>query len=212
MRRLGWKTTLALTLAIFGIAIPPVARADASYQDARVAAIMQRLADNPAAPDQYSADVSLHVRLRVFPWVSMTLHGSEIYKHPGFYHFVFRGVPKAAEHFSDMAYDAGDPVAWPEKYDVSYAGASQGRAILHLVPKVDCNVKALDVTVFLEKTRLEKWVWSRKDGGTISVTQRYAVVQARDVVSAQDASIRIPHMAADLSAIYSNFALTQIDS
>jgi hypothetical protein len=154
--------------------------------------------------------VRLHVHLRVFPWLSLTLQGSEVYKHPGFYHFVFRGVPKAAEHFSDMAYDVGDPSAWPQKYDISYLEASNtGQSVLRLVPKTHGNVKALDVTVDPEKARLEKWVWSRTDGGTISVTQRYELVRTHDVVSQQEAAIRIPHMAADLSATYSNFALKE---
>jgi hypothetical protein len=210
MRRLVWTSRLAAILAIAGICAPPTARAEPLNQDPRVAAIMQRLADNPAAPDQYSADVRLHVHLRVFPWLSLTLQGSEVYKHPGFYHFVFRGVPKAAEHFSDMAYDVGDPSAWPQKYDISYLEASNtGQSVLRLVPKTHGNVKALDVTVDPEKARLEKWVWSRTDGGTISVTQRYELVRTHDVVSQQEAAIRIPHMAADLSATYSNFALKE---
>ncbi len=77
------------------------------------------------------------------------------------------------------------------------------------MPKTHGNVKTLDVTVDPEKARLEKWVWSRTDGGTISVTQRYELVRTHDVVSQQEAAIRIPHMAADLSATYSNFALKE---
>ena len=61
----------------------------------------------------------------------------------------------------------------------------------------------------LASGRLERAVWSRNDGGTIAVTQHYQTVEARDVVAEQHASIRIPHMAADLVATYSNFSLAK---
>jgi hypothetical protein len=206
-RRLVWASSLA-ALWLLGFSAPTRAHAESSDQDQRVAALIQRVAQNSAAPDQYSADVKVHVRLRVFPWMSLTLHGSELYKHPGFYHFVFRGAPKAAEHFSDMAYDIGNAGGWPQKYDVSILGTSaKGQPVLRLVPKTRGLVRTLDVTVDPETARLEKWVWSRYDGGTISVTQRYETLQTRDVVTQQEACIRIPHMAADLIATYSNFAL-----
>jgi hypothetical protein len=208
-RRLVWISALAALLALGGLSTPATVHAESAYQDPRVAALMQRLIQNPTVPDQYSADVKLHVRLRVFPWISLTLHGSEVYKHPGFYHFVFRGVPKAAQGFSDMAYAIGDAAVWSQKYDISLLDAAGNQPVLRLVPKTHGLVKTLDVTVDPETGRLERWVWSRNDGGTISVTQHYQKLQSCDVVAAQDAAIRIPHMSADLFATYSNFAVQE---
>jgi hypothetical protein len=209
VRRLVWAAFLAAILALGGLSAPSRVHAEAAYDDPRVAALMQRLIANPAMPDHYSADVKLHVKLRVFPWISVTLKGSEVYKNPGLYHFVFRGVPKPAQSFSDMAYTIGDAGAWPQKYDISLLETSGGQPVLRLVPKTKGLVKTLDVTVDPQTARLEKWVWARNDGGSISVTQRYERMQTRDVVAQQDASIRVPHMAADLTATYSNFALQE---
>lgn len=207
----GTLAVCALAVVLTSCFAGTWARADEpGAAQSQVATILQRLADNPAAPQQYSADVKLHVRLRIFPWISVTLKGSEAYKHPGLYHFVFRGVPKAAEHFSDMAWSLGDPAAWSEKYEVALLQpVAGGKATLRLTPKTSGLVKSLDVTVDLASGRLERAVWSRNDGGTIAVTQHYQTVEARDVVAEQHASIRIPHMAADLVATYSNFSLAK---
>ncbi len=200
-------------------AIPPAIAEETPISppvDAAASAVLQRLVDNPTAPKEYSADVKLHVRLRVFPWISLTFRGNEVYKHPGFYHFVFRGVPKAVEKFSDMAWSLGDPSAWPEKYEIalvasppSSSSAPSDKAVLRLVPKVRGLVKSLDVTIDPQAGRIDHVAWSRYDGGTIVVTQHYQTIAAHDVVAEQDASIRIPHMSADLVATYSNFNVTQ---
>ncbi|MBC5811323.1 MAG: hypothetical protein GIW95_10820 [Candidatus Eremiobacteraeota bacterium] len=174
-----------------------------------MSAVLQRLAENPAAPEQYSADVKLHVRLRVFPWISLTLNGNQVYKHPGIYRFAFRGVPKAAEQFSNMAYALGDASGWPDKYEIALLpakpSASAGRDVLRLTPKVRGLVKYLDVTVDSATRHIEQIAWSRYDGGTINLTQHYQTVAAREIVAQQEASIRIPHMSADLVANYTNF-------
>jgi len=206
----GLTPVLSAVLALLCAVLPMTARATAESPalDSQVSSVMQRLIANPQAPEQYSADVKLHVRLRVFPWVSLTLQGNEVYKHPGFYHFVFRGVPKAAEHFSDMAYDLGDAASWSKKYEISLlTPAAPGiKPVLRLIPRVHGMTKSLDVTVDPEKGRIEKAVWARYDGGTIAITQRYDLVGAHEIVAQQDASIRLPHMAADIVATYSNFA------
>jgi hypothetical protein len=209
-RRSVLSPALSAVLALLCAVFPATARATAgnAAPESQVSAVMQRLIANPQTPEQYSADVKLHVRLRVFPWISLTVQGNEVYKHPGFYHFVFRGVPKAAEHFSDMAYDLGETASWPRKYDIAMLtpAAPGSGPVLRLIPKVHGMTKTLDVTVDPEKGRIEKAVWARNDGGTIAITQRYDSLGTHEIVAQQDASIRLPHMAADIVATYSNFA------
>lgn len=199
---------LATVMALSALQ-PFAVRAAGPTPDLTLRQILQRLSSNPAAPSQYTADVKLHVRLRFFPWISLTLRGTQAYKHPGFYHFVFQGVPKAAERFSDLAYDLGNPTAWPDKYTISLlVSPAPGTApVLRLVPKNRGMVKSFDVTVDAEKGTIEKAVWQRNDGGTITMTQKYGTVASRQVVAEQDAAIRIPNMSADVTATYSNFAV-----
>lgn len=193
------------------IARPPVARAQQSPApaDPALSAILGRLAAERTAPLQYSAAVRLHVHLRVFPWISITLRGNEAYKHPGLYHFVFRGVPKAAEHFSDLAYDLGDASNWPAKYSIALLTppAPGADPVIELVPKKRGMVKTLDVTVDAVKGHIIEAIWKRFDGGTITLLQHFNLVGASEIVSEQDAQIRIPHMSADLVATYTDFAI-----
>lgn len=175
--------------------------------NASLQAILARLAADPQTPDQYNAQVKLHVKLRVFPWISITLNGDSAYKRPGLYHFVFRGVPKAAEHFSDLAYDLGNAGSWPGKYEISLlTPAAPGvDPIIRLVPKKRGMVKNLDVTVDAVKGHIDKATWTRFDGGVISLVNHYNAVGTHEIVAVQEASINIPHMRADLAAEYSSF-------
>jgi len=94
-------------LAAIVLAATPIAVG--AQQSATVDEIVARMAADPRTPDAYSANVKLHVKLRVFPFIGVTLNGNTTYRRPGLYHFVFRGVPKVAEKFepSTMAGIAG---------------------------------------------------------------------------------------------------------
>ncbi len=170
---------------------------------------MQRLASNPAAPSQYSANVQVRMHMRGFPWITRTVSGSEVYKHPGFYHFAFKDAPKALDQLSSLEEDLANPNAWPQRYNVSLlVPQSPGvEPVVRLVPKTIKLVKTLDITVDLARAHIDKAVWTRTDGGTITMTQKYNTVAAREVVSEQDAAVRIPNMSADVTATYSGFSV-----
>ncbi len=192
-------TVLAMSLAVLCAALP----------GGTLGQILQRLASNPASPAQYSANVQVRMHMRGFPWITKTVSGSEVYKHPGFYHFVFRDAPKALDQLSGLEEDLADPSGWLQRYNVSLLvpPAPGIEPVLRLSPKAPKLVKTLDITVNMAKAHIDKAVWSRFDGGTITMTQKYGTVAAREVVSEQDAAVRIPSMSADVTATYSNFAL-----
>lgn len=195
-----------LILAVLAAWSPAPAQVAAAPE---LAALLTRIAHDPSAPSQYTADVKLHVHLRVFPWISVTLHGNEAYKHPGIYHFIFRGVPKAASHFSDLAYDLGDSSTWPARFEISLLSPQSAGSdpVLRLVPKKHGLVKTLDVTVDQMRGHIVRATWNRFDGGRITLVQHYETVGTHEIVSKQDAAINIPGMRADLVAEYSGFNL-----
>jgi hypothetical protein len=201
---------LAATLLLLLLVLSPASlQAAGSLPSGQLGAILQKLASNPAVPNQYTANVQLHLHMRYFPWISRTVSGSEVYKHPGFYQFVFRDAPKALDQLSGLEADLADPSGWPQRYDVSLlvAPAPGVDPVVRLSPKVRRLVKTLDITVNTAKAHIDKAVWTRFDGGTIAMTQKYGTVAAHEVVSEQDAAVRIPSMSADVTALYSNFAL-----
>ncbi len=171
--------------------------------------ILQRLAANPAAPSQYSANVQVRMHMRGFPWITKTVSGSEVYKHPGFYRFAFKDAPKALDQLSGLEEDLADPSGWAQRYNVSLlVPASPGvEPVVRLEPKAIKLVKTLDITVDMARAHIDKAVWTRTDGGTITMTQKYNTVAAREVVSEQDAAVRIPSMSADVTATYSGFSV-----
>lgn len=173
--------------------------------------VLSRLSDDPVTPREYTANVNLHVKLRVFPFIRLTLHGNSSYRRPGLYHFVFRGVPKAAEKFNDLNYDLGDAKKWPDRYDIAFAPQSTpAEPVVRLTPKTRGMVRSLDVAVDMTKGHMTRATWTRNDGGTIVLVQRYTPVGDRELVAQQAATIDIPHMKAELSADYDHFVVAAI--
>lgn len=200
-----------LLLAALLAAAPVAAAADdvPAAAPPTVGTVLDELAASPEQPQAYKASVALHVRMRVFPFIRMTLHGDSWYKRPGLYRFVFRGVPVIAKAFSDMKYDLGDPARWPERYEIAFAPESTlAVPVLRLTPKSPVQVKALDVALDPAHGRILRATWSRNDGGTITLVQTYGPALAgHAVVQKQVSTIRLPHMKAELEADYADFAL-----
>lgn len=175
-----------------------------------IPSVLAALAASSEQPQEYKASVALHVKMRVFPFISMTLHGDSWYKRPGIYRFVFRGVPVIARAFSDMKYDLGNPAQWPDRYQIAFAPQSTaGVPVLRLTPKNPVMVKYFDVTLDAARGRIEKAVWTRNDGGIITLVQTYAPVAGHEFVQKQAASINLPRMKADLEAEYADFNTTE---
>jgi hypothetical protein len=201
------RTTVACLAAAFLVLAPIAAVADDAPP---VSAVLAELQASPGQPEEYKASVSLHVRLRVFPFIRMTLHGDSWYKRPGLYRFVFRGVPLIARAFSDMKYDLGDPVHWPDRYEIAYApGSTVAAPVLRLTPKSPVLVKYFDVALDPTRGRILKATWSRSDGGVITLVQTYAPVSGHAFVAKQSATIDLPRMKADLVAEYADFNTTE---
>ncbi len=204
-----FRILAAAPLLLLFVFSPASLQAAGSLPNGQLGAILQRLATNPAVPSQYTANVQVHLHMRYFPWISRTVSGSEIYKHPGFYQFVFRDAPKALDQLSGLEADLANPRGWSQRYDVSLlVPQSPGvDPVVRLSPKVHRLVRTLDITVNMAKAHIDKAVWTRFDGGTITMTQKYGTVAAHEVVNEQDAAVRIPSMSADVTATYSNFAV-----
>ncbi len=168
------------------------------------ATVLARLSTDPRTPDGYSADLELHVKLRSFPFIGLTVHGTSSYRKPGLYHYVLQNLPRIAAKFNDLHYDLGDPETWSTRYDIEMSPASTDDVpVLRLTPKKPGGmVTYLDIETAGKNGHMLKATWQRRDGGTIVLTQTYAAVGANDVVTVQHASFDIPHMRAELTATY----------
>jgi hypothetical protein len=81
--------------------------------------------------------------------------------------------------------------------------------VLRLTPKSPVMVKQLDVALDPAHGRILKAVWSRGDGGTITLVQTYTPVSGHAYVAKQAATIDLPRMKAELVADYTDFAAAE---
>jgi hypothetical protein len=170
------------------------------------AIVLARISTDPRTPEGYSADLELHVKLRSFPFIGLTVHGTSSYRKPGLYHYQLQNLPRIAAKFNDLHYDLGDPETWTTRYDIAMSPASTADApVLRLTPKKPGGmVTYLDIETDGKNGRMLTATWKRRDGGSIVLTQTYAPIGSTDVVTAQHATFNIPHMRADLTATYTN--------
>jgi hypothetical protein len=198
---------LVALAAAFTLAAGP-ALADEAAPPPVAAIVLARLSTDPRTPEGYSANLELHAKMRSFPYIGLTIHGTSTYRKPGLYHYQLQNLPRIASKFDDLHYDLGDPSSWGARYDIDMAPEStDDDPILRLVPKKMGLVKYLDIETDAKRGRMLKATWKRRDGGTIVLTQTYTAIGSADVVTAQHATIDIPHMRAELTATYTNVAI-----
>lgn len=186
----------------------PLQAEEPSVTVVAAAPVLARLASDPRASGSFSADLELHIKMRTFPFVGLTVKGTSDYRRPGQYHYQLRNLPIIASKFNELRYDLGDPVSWAVKYDISMAPESTDDVpVLRLTPKHPKLITQLDIVTDATRGRILKATWKRRDGGTIVVTQTYAIVDAADVVTEQHGMVDIPHFRADVSAVYTNVRL-----
>ena len=207
--RHGQITALAAGLILLA---SPVGAQDQSAPPAAAAPattiVLARLASDPQTPEGYTAHLELHVKLRTFPFIGLTVHGTSTYRKPGAYHYQLQNVPRIAAKFDDLRYDLGDPTSWGTRYEIAMAPqSSEDAPVLRLTPKKPAIVTYLDIETDAKHGRMLKATWKRHDGGTIELTQTYTPVGTSEVVTEQRATIDIPHMRAELTAKYSDVVL-----
>jgi hypothetical protein len=173
------------------------------------AIVLADLAASPRTPEGYSGHVELHVKLHSFPFIGLTVHGTSTFRRPGLYHYQLTNLPRIASKFDDLRYDLGDPTSWSTRYDIVMAPGSTDEApVLRLTPKKPAGMVAyLDIQTDAKHERMLKATWTRRDGGTIVLTQTYGALGAADVVTAQHATFDIPHMRAELTATYTDLLI-----
>jgi hypothetical protein len=195
--------------AVLTFAAAPVWADDAAPPAAPPSAIvLARLSADPRTPEGYSANLELHAKMRSFPYIGLTVHGTSTYRKPGLYHYQLQNLPRIAAKFDDLHYDLGDPTSWNVRYDIAMAPESTDDApVLRLTPKKNGLVMYLDIETDARQGRMLKATWKRHDGGTIVLTQTYTAIGSADVVTQQHATIDIPHMRAELTATYTNVSV-----
>ncbi len=205
---LAFARGLAAAVFCAGLALGSGALCAQEIPAAPPAIVLARMSGDSTVPDGYSADVDLRAKMHSFPFIGAAVHGTSTYRRPGSYHYHLDNMPRLAAKFSDLSYDLGEPTTWPQRYDIAMAPQSTPDApALLLVPKKPGLVTSLVIETDALHGRILKATWTRRDGGTIVLTQTFAEVGAAAVVTEQHAQIDIPHFRAELTALYTNIAI-----
>lgn len=171
--------------------------------------IGRMLSRNPSL-ESYRARVHVNIRMQNFPFLAPKLEGTSYFKRPDNYEVVFDRVPSYAKGFSKLFNDVGDPAAWQKDQYVTYSGTTMlgGRPMLVLTMTKKIHSSILDhTTAFVDPSNYElvRMEWHYTSGGVIAMSQAYRNEGGYDVISAQHATIDIPHIRAVADSYFATY-------
>jgi hypothetical protein len=205
---------LATTLAVAGITLGAIGAGPADNSAFTVStdahSIIAHMADRNPALQSYRARFHVNVRMLNFPFLAPKLDGTSYFKRPGTYYVVFDRVPGYARGFQRLFDDVGNPMAWERDQNVIVQGTTwlNGRPtiVLRLTKKIHSDI--LDHSLaYVDQASyaLMQMEWYYTSGGKITMTQQYGQQGSYSVVSAQHATIDIPHVHALADATYADY-------
>lgn len=197
---------VAIAVATLGVA-PPEGGV-ASALDAHT--IVARMADRNPTLRSDRARVHVDIRMFSFPFFAPKLDGTSYYKRPDLFVVVFDRMPSYARSFGRLFTEVGNPLAWEKDQNVSVDGTAWlgGRPtiVLRMTKKIHSDI--LDHTLaYVDPSdySLVQMEWYYTSGGKITMSQQYRMQGEYSVLSAQHATIDIPHVRAVADASYGTY-------
>jgi hypothetical protein len=158
----------------------------------------------------YRARVHVDVRMLSFPYLAPKLDGTSYYERPNLYVVVFDRMPSYARGFGRLFNEIGNPQAWEKDQNITVDGTTwlndRLTIVLRLTKKIHSDI--LDHTLaYVDATSytLTEMEWYYTSGGKIAMTQQYRQEGPYYVLSAQHATIAIPHVRAVADATYGSY-------
>jgi hypothetical protein len=201
-----------LAIALLGALTPlpgQAAAAAPAYPSDPHDVIEHMLARNPSL-ESYRARVHVNVRMLNFPFLAPKLDGTSFYRRPDEYQVVFDRVPSYARGFQRIFDDVGDPGVWERDQNVAVAPSQSlwghPMIVLRLTKKIHSTILDHSLAyVDPYSYALIQMEWYYTSGGKITMTQTYRQQGLFWVLSAQHATIDIPHVHAVADASYGTY-------
>jgi hypothetical protein len=198
---------IALLLAAGGTANAP-ANVPAFPNDGH--AVIARMLERNPSLQSYRARVHVNVRMLNFPFLAPQLDGTSYYRRPDTYEVVFDRVPGYARGFQKIFDDVGDPGVWERDENVVVDGTQSlwghPMIVLRLTKKIHSTILDHSLAyVDPYSYALIQMEWYYTSGGKITMTQTYHQQGLFSVISAQHATIDIPHVHAVADASYGTY-------
>lgn len=151
----------------------------------------------------YTAHITVHTRLRIS---SFTLHGT-LYGKNGRVKIVFADVPAIAKSTIENQPELPPPSAWAASYAISVAAKDALTTTYHLVPLTEDRVNSVDAVVQNASGLVVRYVWSNKNGLTITSDQTFVSVGAYQLVGTTTTKTRGVAIRADSETTFSDYQL-----
>lgn len=201
------RRSIGLMFVILALGLSPLQAASDNAPDA--AAIVNEMNLRNPGLHTYMSHVHITIRMHSFPFLSPVLDGTAYFEQPDKYMVVFSRVPFYAKGFQKLYADIGNPATWGKRFVITFEGQQRfdGRLdnVLRLVLRKRGMIDHELVYVDPRTLHLDAMSWYYYNGGVISMTQTYRRYGLYDVVAAQDATIRIPHIRATAHATYDDY-------
>jgi hypothetical protein len=154
----------------------------------------------------YTATVRAHVALTTFPFLATDIVATYYHKDPDLDKLeVTSGLPIIAQSFSKLFAHIEPPSRWAALYTITKSGDDGKTTNLTLVPRDAGNVRKIEVLVDDATATIAAMRWDYENGGWLSMTQRYAVVQGNTMVTSQSGHVEEPGYIGDVTTTLSGY-------
>lgn len=179
----------------------------AGAEDVSTNPLFQRMERLNADVRSYTAELHVDVSMKSFPFLSPSLDGDVYFEQPDKVAIVFKTVPVLADQFKKVYPRIDPPSRWLDLYTVSIVGDQDGVTTFRLVPRAEGRVEHLDVRVDDKDATIVGMTWTYKDGGYVTLAQRYARVAGHLLVDRQTGRVALPAYQADVAAAFTDYKL-----
>jgi hypothetical protein len=198
---------LAIGLLAMLAAATGTAAASAPVYPSDAHSIIERMLDRNPSLESYRARVHVNIRMLNFPFLAPKLDGTSFYHRPDMYQVVFDRVPGYAKGFQRIFDDVGDPGVWERDQNVAIDPMQSlwghPMIVLRLTKKIHSTILDHSLAyVDPYSYALVQMEWYYTSGGKITMAQQYRLQGTYSVLSAQHATISIPHVRAVADATY----------
>ncbi|MBV8281611.1 MAG: hypothetical protein JO347_06045 [Candidatus Eremiobacteraeota bacterium] len=200
----------ALTAALVAALSPPAASesgppAYASAASAGVGSVIDTVVGRNPGLKSYVARAHLDLRQVTFPYLHPVLDGHAYVSAPGYTTFDYPHTPFYLKGLTKFQGAFGDATRWQRCYDITLTANGDSYA-LHMVPKVEGEITAVDVRVGLDGAinRVE-WRYRENPKDYIALTQTYSNVMGHNIVTSQATEVTLHHIRALGTQTFSAF-------
>ncbi len=160
-----------------------------------------------AGLQSYQADLHVEVTTHGFPYISPTLDGKAYFQQPDKNAVIFDTVPVLANQFKKVYPQLEPPAQWPAVYDVTPLSDDGTTSQFRRVRNKNGRIDHVDVAADDRTATVTSMTYIYKDGGSISFSQTYKLVDGNYVVAAQSGKVDLPQYHADVASQFSNYKL-----